>query len=96
MSAVGFSRIVADGVLSTSGEPVAIYGMNIISGGTAGVVNLRDGTAVSGAINIQEKGTASQGKSINYGGHGIVFPNGCYVDIDANVTSVTISYERLK
>ncbi len=95
--AVGFQRITADGVLNTSGEPVAIYGLNILStGGGGGVVNLRSGTAVGGAIIIQEQGTTSQGRSVNYGGNGIVFPSGCYVDVDANVTSVTIAFERLK
>lgn len=95
--AVGDQLITGDGVLNTSGEPVAIYGVNILSGaGGGGVVNLRSGTAVSGAIVIQEKGTASQGKSFSYGGKGIVFPSGCYVDVDANVTAVAVSFKRLK
>lgn len=95
--AVGYQVITEDGVLSTSGEPVIIYGINILSGGGgAGVVNLRTGTAVSGAIIIQEKGTTGQGKSFSYGGVGITFPSGCYVDVDANVTSVTINFKRVK
>lgn len=94
---VGFQRRTDDGVVSTSGEPVAIYGINIVSGGGGGgVVNLRSGTAVSGTIIIQEQGVTSQGKSITYGGNGIVFPSGCYVDIDANTTAVTINFKRLK
>ncbi len=94
---VAFSRKTSDGVLSTSGEPVIIYGVHILSGaGGGGVVNLRSGTAVSGSIIIQEKGTASVGKSVSYGGIGILFPDGCYVDIDANTDHVTIDYQRLK
>lgn len=95
--AVGYQLITADGVLSTSGEPVIIYGIHILSGaGGGGVVNLRSGTAVGGTIIIQEKGTTSQGKSFSYGGVGITFPSGCYVDIDANVTSVAVTYKRVK
>lgn len=97
MNYVGFTRITADGVLSAAGEPVIIYGVHILSGaGGGGVVNLRDGSAVSGTILIQEQGTASKGKSVSYGGLGLSFPNGCYVDIDANVTSVTVDYQRVK
>lgn len=95
--AVGYQVITEDGVLSTSGEPVAVYGVYILSGaGGGGVVNLRTGTAVGGAIIIQEKGTTSQGKAFPYGGKGIVFPSGCYVDVDANVTQVTVTFQRLK
>jgi hypothetical protein len=95
--AVGYQLVVADGVLSSAGEPVAVYGMNIIStGGGGAVIKLRSGSAVSGTIIIQETGTTSQGKSFNYGGNGIVFPSGCYVDVDANTTSVAIEYQRLK
>lgn len=94
---VGFQLITSDGVLSASGEPVAIYGVHITSGaGGGGVVNLRSGTAVTDTIIIKEQGVASEGKSASYGGLGIVFPSGCYVDVDANVTSVAVTFKRLK
>lgn len=94
--AVGYQLVTSDIVLGTSGTPVAIYGMNILSsGGGAGVVKLRSGTAVGGTIIIQEVGTTSQGVSKNYGGNGIVFPSGCFVDVDANVVSVAVEFKTV-
>lgn len=95
MNHCGYKVISADGVLGDSGKAVAVYGMNIISGGTAGVVILRDGATVGSTSVIQEVGTISVGKSIGYY-VGVVFPNGCFVDIDANVTQVTLFYEQIK
>lgn len=97
MSAIGkgYDIIVEDGVLDTSGQAVAVYGINIISDGTAGDVNLRSGTAVTGDIIMTLTGTASTGVYIDLGA-GVVFPTGCYVDIDAHVTpSCTLVYERI-
>ena len=91
---LGFARLTADGVLNTSGKPVAIHSIHIVSGGTAGVVILRHGTAVTDTATIQETGTANTGKTVDFGAN-IVFPSGCFVDIDANVTYVTIVYETV-
>lgn len=91
----GSQVVSSDIVLGTSGTPVAVYGVNIISDGTAGVVILRDGTAGSGDVRISLTGTASKGVYIDIPG-GIVFPTGCYVDIDAHVTpSCTVVFEQL-
>lgn len=89
----GSQLITADGVLGTSGKAVRIYNIHILSGGGGGaVVALRAGTAVGGAIQIQETGTVSTGKTFDYGMHGHYFTTGCFVDVDANTTSVLISY----
>lgn len=91
--ASGFQTFTGDAVLHSSGTAVIIYGINLVSGGSGGVVALRAGTDVTGTIVIQENGTAGQGKTVSYGENGIVFPTGCFVDIDANVSFVTISYQ---
>lgn len=89
----GYQVISQDGVLAASGSDVVVYGINIISDSTAGVVNLRSGTAVSGTIVLTVTGTASKGVYIDFGS-GIVFPGGCFVDIDSHVTpSCTVIYE---
>lgn len=93
---VGSQLITADGVLGVSGKPVRVHTMHVLStGGGGAVINLRDGTAVSGTINIAETGTVSKGVTFFYGPGGFAFPNGCFVDVDANTTSVFISFERM-
>ena len=88
----GDELFTADGQIS-DGHTVRIFSVHIISGGTAGVVNLRDGQDVSGTIRKTLTGTASDGKTFNFAG-GLRFENGCYYDEDANVTSANIVYTR--
>lgn len=92
----GSILITADGVLGTSGAPVRVYNMHVISNGSgAAVTALRAGTAVGGTIQIQETGTTSTGKTFDYGMHGHYFPTGCFVDVDGtNGVSVLISYSQ--
>lgn len=91
----GTQVITADGVVSASGQAVRIFTIHVISGGGgAAIPALRTGTAVGGAIWIQETGTVSTGKTFNYGAQGVLFPNGCFCDVDANTTSVTITYNN--
>lgn len=94
-SAHGYKVIAADGVLGTSGAASIVYGVNIISDGTAGVVILRNGTTVSGTAVLTLTGTASKGVYFDFAA-GVVFPDGCFVDIDVHVTpSCTIIYEQI-
>lgn len=88
----GVQLVTSDIALGTSGKPVRIFSMHLISGGTASVVQLRAGTAVSGTIRIKETGTISTGKTFTYGKYGFLFETGCFVDVDANVVSVAIEY----
>lgn len=93
MEQVGYQQITGDAQIGSG--PVAIYGINLISGGSASTLALKNGTSSSGTLVIQEKGTASQGVSFAYGGKGIVFPGGCFADADANISSATIWYRNL-
>lgn len=96
MNNVGYAVISADGVLNTSGAPVAVYGFQILSGdGGAGSVVLRNGTTTGGTAVITEEGTQSQGVTFDFGGIGVVFPSGCFVDLGADTTSVTVFYEKI-
>lgn len=87
----GSTRVTADGIIGTSGKPIRVFSVHLISGGTAGIVNLRNGTLVSDTIWAQVTGTASTGITVNFGG-GMRFPDGLYYDEDANVTSTIIVY----
>lgn len=93
----GGQLVTSDIAVGTSGSPVRIYSIHILSsGGGAAVVNLRAGTAVSGTIRIKETGTISTGKTFNYGKNGFLFETGCFCDIDANTTSCLVNYSQEK
>lgn len=82
--------------IGPSGAKIRVYGIHLISGATAGIIKLYNGTSTSGTIYIQETAdVVSTGNTINYGESGVLFPNGCFYEevIDANVTSTLISYE---
>lgn len=88
----GTQLVTADIAVGRAGDACRVYSINIISGGTAAVVSLRNGSTVGGTIYITETGTISTGKTFDYGAYGFLFPSGCFVDVDANTTSVLVSY----
>lgn len=91
----GTQVITVDAVVASASQAVRIFTIHIIStGGGAAQVNLRTGPVVGGAIWIQETGTTSTGKTFNYGAQGVLFPSGCFCDVDANTTSVTVTYNN--
>ena len=92
----GYQVVTADIAITTAGTPVAVYGVNITSDGTAGSVILRNGKTVAGTVILTFLGTANKTVTVDFGGVGVVFPDGCFVDISANVTpSCTVIYERV-
>jgi hypothetical protein len=87
----------ADGVVGISGKPVRVFGLHVLSGGTAGIVKLYNGTTASGTLYVQQTcGTVSTGNLFEYGNEGFLFPNGCFYEevVDANVTSTLISFRN--
>lgn len=90
---VGATRISADSVIGPSGVPIVLYGYCIVSGGTAGDVIFRDGTTTSGAAQLEDKGTASEGVVVSLA-NGVVFNNGLFADIDADVTTLDVYFRR--
>lgn len=92
----GYVTVAADSVILTSGKPVRLYGSSITSGGTPGVVVYRDGTSASGTSVFSAVGTANLNSLVaNIPAHGVYFPNGLFVDMDANVTAVTVCVEQI-
>ena len=92
LGAPGTQLVTADGIVGVSGKPVRIYHIHIISGGTAGVVNLRNGALVTDTIFATETGTANTGATFSYDHVGILLSAGAFIDIDANVTSVAVTF----
>ena len=92
----GSQRVTADGVIGISGQAIRLYGASITSGATGGVVNFRNGTAVTDTILFSASGTANLTVLVaNIPAEGVYFPDGLYVDVDANATAVVCSYEQV-
>ena len=92
---MGYSGSVnktADSAIGTAGKPIRLFAVNMLSEGTAGQLVLRNGAAATDDIWVREVGVANTGKTVEYGPHGILFPNGCFYDDDSNFTSVTFQY----
>lgn len=83
-----------DAVVGASGVPVRVFTLHIISDGTASVAILRNGISTAGTAYVTETGTISTGKTVNYGTQGMLFPAGCFLDVDSHVTGgiVTFNY----
>jgi len=88
----GTYAIIADGVVGPSGRPGRVFSITVLSGATGGVIKVYDGTGTDGTLLFQETGTANKSAILGNWEAGLFFPNGVYVDIDANVTSATFSY----
>ena len=86
----------ADIAIGHSGKPVRVWAVNILSDSTAGQLVLRNGTTDSSTIYIREVGVADTGKTVAYGEEGILFPNGCFYDQDANILGLTVQYSEEK
>lgn len=92
----GYQVLTADGVVGGSGNTIVVYGLNIVSNGvTAGTVILRNGTVVGDDAILTIKSSSLDTEVIDFGGVGVIFPSGCFCDIDATTDSVTIWYERV-
>lgn len=83
-----------DAVVGTSGKPTRVFAVNFLSGATAGVLILRNGTSTAGTVYVTENGVISSGKTVAYGAAGLYFPGGCFLDVDANVTGGVVSFSQ--
>lgn len=89
----GIQRLTADGVVGTSGKPIRVYEVTWLSGTTAGYVGLRNGTGTASDLQYYCDGTASKSKTESFN-EGLLFPDGCYCDVDANVTWVVVTFVK--
>ena len=91
--ASGAVSVTADSIIGTSGRPIRLWAVNMLSG-TAGELVLRNGSTETSPIWVRELGTANTGKTVPYGNQGILFPLGMFYDDDSNFTGVTIQYSE--
>ena len=87
----GIQTRTTDGVIGTSGKPIRVFWIHLISGGTASVLAVHNGTSASDTQILSLTGTISTGATFNFAG-GARFPAGCYVNVDTNISNVTFSY----
>ena len=82
-----------DLALGVAGRPTRVFGVELLSGGTASTVILRNGTATGGTNYIQLDGTINKATHWD-SATGILFPGGCFVDVDANTASCVVSFTQ--
>lgn len=87
----GIQRVTADIAVGVAGTPVRVFCVSLISGGSASTLTLRNGISASAAAQEQVDGTASQAVTKNYAG-GMLFPLGCFADVDANISYATFIF----
>lgn len=83
--------LTADGVIGASGKRIRVFSATFLSGGTAGILVLRNGAADTGTVYVQAAGTISRTVTVNFEG-GLTFPAGCFFDKDTNTASVVVEY----
>lgn len=81
-----------DAAIGASGISVRVFTVHLISDGTATVTSLRNGTSASATAWATETGTASTGKTVNYGTQGMLFPAGCFLDVDAHCIGGIVTF----
>ena len=89
----GTQTRTTDGVIGVAGTPLRIFWVHVISAASDSVLAAHNGTSASGTQVLSLTGTSGTGKTFNFAG-GVRFPNGCFLDVDANLTSVTVSYTQ--
>ena len=87
----GTYQVTVDGQAGPA-KAVRVWSVVVKSDTTAAVVSLKNGTSTGGTEYDQIDGTISKAVVRSYEG-GLVFPAGCFVDLDAHTTYVTVSLE---
>lgn len=87
------------GIIGSSGSPAAIYESGCLAGADLCVLDFYDGTNSSGTLVLRLSCAASV-PNYFYLGKGVVFKNGCFVDITVTditkiPTLVTVSYTKI-
>lgn len=78
-----------------AGKPTRVFQATWLSDGTARDLVLRNGSADSATVWVTAAGTISKTVTVDFGSHGILFPNGCFVDI-GSAASVVLTYRTEK
>lgn len=89
----GSAYLTADGNVGIVSKPKIVYAIHVISGGGGAAVVAINNNGSGGTLYMKLTGTVSTGATFAFP-EGVFFPNDCYVDVDANTTSVLVSYDE--
>lgn len=88
---IGTKQLTADGYVYST-NPTRIFDVLVLSDGSGSTVSLKDANTTTYDAVV---GTASVVSRVSYP-KGLVFPGGCYIDLDdEHTTSVTVTYEGI-
>lgn len=91
MGLAGNTIVTADTVIGVSGRPVRVFSATYLSSGTAAALVLRNGTGAGDDALVQTAdGTINVSITLNFGESGLLFPAGCFVDFDSDMTRISI------
>ena len=87
----GTIRYTGDSAVGTSGKPIRVFSIHLVSGASASTTTLKNGTGTGDTAWVQVDGLANAGVTLNFAG-GVRFPLGCYLDADANISFATVTF----
>ena len=90
----GMQRFTADGAVSSSGAAVIVYSVVVRATGTATEVILNNGTSTAGD-DLDTINAAANTTTVHNFERGLIFPSGCFVDVDANTSYAVVVYEKV-
>lgn len=92
----GLQSITSSGVIGTSGKPIRVFAISVLSAASPGAPVFYNNTAASGNEILDGTGlTASKAVLIaNIPTEGMLFPSGLFVTVDGNSTQVNVWYEQ--
>ena len=83
-----------DSVIGVSGAPTRVFQLTVLSDGTAGVSLLKNGKTSGGTIYVNPTNVVNKTATVSFGEEGIVFPGGCFADVDAHCIATLITYRN--
>lgn len=86
---IGSKQLTEDGYVDST-NPTRVYEIIVKASDASTVAVKNANTTEYDSIALTAAGTTR----IVYAG-GLVFPGGCYIDVDANTTYVTVIYNRM-
>lgn len=90
-----YHRRTTSGAILSSGTPIIVYGVVLYASAAAAAITLKNGTSVSANTVLTLTANIDAGTLRDFGGVGVIFPNGCYVEKENDITNFTVFYEVL-
>lgn len=88
----GVQRSTVDEAIDTTGQRVKVLQIVATSGATSGILIVRHGSDVTAPEMFRLTPAANASSGIFMGG--ATWPDGCFLDLDANITQVATWYNR--